>query len=88
MKSPEIQFDINLGVLGKQIALIGYHPDYMDVQYIIVDNPPLYLELEITTMDEVIQANIDAAIRIDAMERQYDAAMHIRDMRSEIGCRT
>lgn len=86
VKYPEIDYDLDLGVLGKQCAQIGYSPDANDVQYVVVENGPLYLELEITTLDCVTQDLIAQAIHIDSLERAYAADRHRRDMAMEDGC--
>ena len=85
--NPTIDFDLNLGVLGTQCASIGYRSDDKDVQYIIIDNAPLYLELELTTLDCFTQAMIAEEISIDSMERNYAAAEHRRDLEREDGGR-
>lgn len=85
MRYPEIDFDMDLGVLGKQCAQIAYDPDGGDVKYISIDNAPLYLDMEITTLDCVTQDLISNAIHLDSLERAYAADRHRRDMAMEDG---
>lgn len=83
VRYPEVNVPIDLGSIGKQISRIGYRADDGDVQYIIVDNAPLYLELEITSLEESVQFEIEGAISEDRRDRAAEAAEQRADMLRE-----
>lgn len=83
MKLPEIEITLNLGDIGLHVAQVGYDSNYGDVQYVIVDDMPLYLELEVTTLSESVQYSIYHLIALDRHERNQAAAEHLADLALE-----
>lgn len=81
--NPHIEAPLDLGVLGMHVARVTYNLDHLDVDYIIVDAEPLYLEIEPTTLDQETQDAIASAIQCDAAIRRAQSAENAADARAD-----